>query len=113
MAKFAPIYMSVYDGPDYSLDDLVLSAATFVENDAEDTEIGEITGFQPEDSTLSLVAGAPFVKLVHDDIEDEYRLVVGATASEAGTFNVTVRESNIYAFNNPRDTTFEITVNAD
>lgn len=29
MAKYAPAYMTVYDGPDYALVDLEPSAATF------------------------------------------------------------------------------------
>ena len=43
MAKYAPVYMSVYDGQDYALVDLELSAATFEANDVEDTAIGTLS----------------------------------------------------------------------
>ena len=108
MGKFAPVYMTVYDGPDFALDDLTLTAATFAANAAEDTAIGTLEGMQEEDSVLSLVDDASgAVKLDGND------LVVGATATtEAGTLNVTVRETNIYGSNNPHDTELEITVTA-
>lgn len=112
MGKFAPVYMSVYDGPDFALVDLTLDSSNFTESSAEDTAIGtfqEIAGDgvgDTNDSTLTLVDNnSDAVKL------DGFDLVVGPTASVgAGTFNITVRETNIYGNNNPHDTVVEITV---
>lgn len=104
MGKYAPVYMSVYDGYDYALSALTLSAATFADDAVEDDPIGTLSEMQSEDSTLSIIAGGDNVKLDGND------LVVGGTTPAAGTFNVTVRETNIYASNSPRDTTFGITV---
>lgn len=105
MPKFAPVYMSVYDGADYALVDLVLDPATFAAASPEDTAIGTLTGMAEEDSTLTLVDDAGgAVKLVGDAI------VVGPTASVAGTITITVRETNLYGSNNPHDTDIDIVV---
>lgn len=106
MTKYAPIYMSVYDGTDFSLVDLALSADTFVVGTAAGTVIGTLTNMQAEDSQLSIVETDGYAALDGDD------LVVGPTASAEGTFDVTVRETNIYGDNSPHDTTFTITVTA-
>lgn len=108
MPKYAPVYMSVYDGPEGALADLVLAPATFVEASAEDTAIGSFTGMM-SGSVLSLTddAGGK-VKLNGND------LVVGATASAAADspLAVTVRETNIYGTNNPHDTVLAVAVTA-
>lgn len=108
MAKFAPVYMTVYDGPEGVLANLTLTAATFAAEAAEDTAIGTLEGMMDENSVLSLVddnGGA--VKLDGED------LVVGPTETTgAGTFNITVRETNTYGAGSPHDTVLEITVTA-
>lgn len=99
--------MSTYDGPDYALVDLELSAATFAANAVEDAAIGTLSEMAEEDSTLSIVSPTDgTVKLDGDD------LVVGENPSSAGIFDVVIRETNIYGTNNPHDTIFEITVTA-
>lgn len=105
MTKYAPIYMSVYDGS-YSLTDLTLDNDTFTEGAVAGTVIGAISGAQPEDSTLSIVGGTDEAALDGSD------LVVGDTVAAAGTFDVTVRETSKYGENSPHDTTFTITVSA-
>lgn len=105
MAKFAPVYMSVYDGPEGVLEDLVLSPATFVENSAEDAAIGTFTGMMDASSTISLSDdGGGAVKLDGDD------LVVGATPTAVGTLNIKVTETNVYGANSPHETEIAITV---
>ena len=84
-----------------------LSAASVVENSAENTVIGAVLNTTPG-STLSLVdnAGGRF-KLVGGNI------VAGATATnfEAGsTHTITLRETLVGYVNSPRDTTITITV---
>jgi hypothetical protein len=97
--------MSVYDCPEGALVDLALSAATFVAGAAEDTAIGTLSGMMT-DSVLSLFNDAGgAVKLAGSN------LVVGATATpDAGTLNITVRETNEYGSNSPHDTALVITV---
>lgn len=117
MAKFAPIYMTSYDGPEYdALEALQLSAATYVEESPEDTAIGTISGMaDADDSTLSLVleTGLPdergYVALDDDD------LVVGPNGGsvEAGTFDIYVRETNPWTEAQFRDTKFTITVTSE
>jgi hypothetical protein len=108
VAKYAPVYMTVYDGPEGALVDLVLAPATFVEASAEDTAIGSLTGMMAG-SELSLIddAGGK-VKLNGSD------LVVGATASAVADspLAVTVRETNLYGSNNPHDTALSVAVTA-
>ena len=113
MAKYAPIYMSVYDGTDYTLPDLTLDNASFEEDSVEDTAIGTFTNIaagegDTSDSTLTLVDNASgAVKL------DGFDLVVGSVVTaDPGTFDITVREVNAYADNTPHDTTITITVTA-
>lgn len=105
MAKYAPNYMSVYDGPDYALSALTLSANTMAANAAENTVVGNIVGAQTEDSVLTLA----------NDDGGRFKLVglsvrAGATASGAGTRTIVVRETNPYGSNSPRDTSLNITV---
>lgn len=105
MAKFAPIYMSVYDGPEGSLDALVIDNASFAKGAAEDTPIGTLSGMMDADSVVSIVGGDGEVKLDGDAV------LVGPNApTEAGTFSVTFRETNAYGDNSPLDTEIEFTV---
>lgn len=109
MADYVPVYMTTYDedGPQVNLVDLTLTAATFVDNDPEDTAIGTVEDMADDRSVLSLVddAGGK-VKLVDNE------LLVGGTAAEAGDFEITIREDSQYAMGSPRLTTFTITVTA-
>lgn len=105
MSRYAPIYMAAYDGPDTTLVDLELDNDTFAAGSEEGTTIGELSKMAPE-STLSVTDGAGQVEISGTE------LVVGATPSDAGTLNVTVRETNVYGFNSPHDTEFELTVTA-
>lgn len=105
MGKYGPIYMSIYDGADYALVDLVLTPATFDDDASEDDPIGTLSGMSVADSALSIVDDADgAVKLDGNDI------VVGAVTPAAGTIEITVRETNIYGTNNPHDTVIEIVV---
>jgi hypothetical protein len=100
--------MTIYDGPEGALVDLVLDPATFVEASAEDTAIGSITGMMAgSELTLTDDAGGK-VKLVGSD------LVVGATASAVADspLAITVRETNVYGSNNPHDTALAVAVTA-
>ena len=107
MPKYAPVYMpAAYDGPDYTLDDLVLSASGFTEGDPEDTVIGTLSGMAEDDSTLSIVETDDYVKLDGND------LVVGSESAPAGPYTVTIRETNSYGVVTTHDTEFEITVNS-
>lgn len=106
MPKYGSKYMSVYDGSEYALVALTLSASTMPANSAENTVVGAFVGkADATDSVLTLVDndGGRF-KITGNN------LVAGAVASAAGTRNVTVRETNIYGSNNPRDTVLAITV---
>jgi len=101
LAKFAPVYMSVYDGVTFV--DLELDALTLVDDDAEDTLIGEISG-QDASSTLSVQVGGDKVKISGSN------LVVGSEASVAGSLEITIRESNPNGEGLYRDTDFTLTV---
>lgn len=93
-----------YDGTDYALADIPLSNQTFVNNSPEDTLIGAYDVIHA-DSTITLVSPVDgTVKL------DGHNLVVGPTPSEAGSFDVVVRDTNDYGSNSPHDTTHTITV---
>lgn len=95
MARFAPVYMTVYDG-------LITLAELELSNDEVDVSDGEadpgdvvgvISGVKPG-STLSLTGtNADRFAIVGSN------LVVGATALTADTYNVNVRETNADADN--------------
>lgn len=104
MARYAPNYMSVYDG--YTLEDLELSADTFVDNDAEDTVIGALTGMAAAGSTISVITGEGKVKISGSN------LVVGPDANSAGSLAVSVREVNPNGEGGYHDTDFTLTVTA-
>lgn len=108
MAKYAPIYMTIYDGAEYALVDLALSAATFVNGAAAGTDIGTLSGMSDTDSTLSIVETDNRFQLNVDGVT----LEVGSagTALAAGTYPVTIRETNSWADPSFHDTAFEITV---
>lgn len=108
MARFAPVYMSVYDGL-VTLPNLVLSDNSLAVADADPGDIvGELSGMSPG-STLSLT-GTDANRFALSGSN----LVVGATALTAGTYNVIVRETNADADNEDGyyDTAFVITVTA-
>jgi hypothetical protein len=100
--------MTVYDGPEGALADLVLAPATFVEASPAATAIGSFTGMMAG-STLTLVddAGGK-VELDGSD------LVVGAVASAVADspLSVTIRETNDYGSNTPHDTVVSVAVTA-
>jgi hypothetical protein len=110
MAKYAPIYMSSYDGPEYSaFTDLLLSAATFEEASATGTAIGTLSGMKDaEDSLLSIVDNDGRFQL------DGAGLEVGpeGDALAVGTYEVVIRETNPWVSGQTHDTTFEIEVTA-
>jgi hypothetical protein len=99
--------MARYDGPEYTLAALTLSANTFASGAAEGTVIGNIVGkAHATDSTLSLVNDSDGqVKLVGDTLQ------VGPTATpDAGTITVVIRETNLWGDVETRDTGLNITV---
>jgi len=108
--KYAPVYMSVYDGPEYGpLGPLTLSNDEIgADAEAGDT-IGTISGMaDSSDSVLTLVDDGNGAVVL-----DGADLKVGSAELEVGTFDVIVRETNYYTTPpNVRDTTFTITVTA-
>lgn len=105
MARFAPVYMTVYDG--IVVGALTLSAATFVDDDVEDTAIGTISGMSDSGSVLTIDPPDGRVKIINDD-----ELVVGADAAVAGDFDITVRETYPNTTIDTKDTVLTITVTA-
>lgn len=106
MAKYAPVYMTVYDGIDIILEDLDLDTNEVALASPQNTPVGNILN-ATDGSTLSMTVtdGGRF-KLVGSQVQ------VGATALTGGNRNVTVRETLSGAENNPHDTVLTIAVTA-
>jgi lysophospholipase L1-like esterase len=89
--------------PHVILQDLTLAANTFVDNAVSGTVIGQING----------VSGGSTLSITPNDgrlaIDGSNRLVVGLSAASAGSFNVTIRETN---GNITKDTAVTIVVTA-
>ena len=88
-----------------ALNALTLSASSFTANATAGTAIGAIQN-KTSGSTLSIFPEDTRVALSGNN------LIVGLTPSNAGTFNVTIRETLAGAANSPRDTVLSITANA-
>jgi hypothetical protein len=116
MAKFAPVYMSAYDGPEYVFGTLTLSAATFVTGAAQGTAIGNIGArANADDSALSLVTSTGAPDTTNRFQFDGVGLEVGSAggALTAGTHTVIVRETNPWVQGEYQDKSFTITVTAE
>jgi hypothetical protein len=116
MAKFAPVYMSAYDGAEYEFDTIALSAATFVTLDAQGTAIGTISGLADgDDSSLSLVDASGNPDTTNRFQLDGLGLEVGSAGAllAAGDYDVIIRETNPWVQGLFQDATFEITVTAE
>lgn len=107
MAKFAPIYMTVYDG-NVTLVDLVLSNDEVDISDGE-ADPGDVVGVisgQQTGSTLSLTGtDAARFAIVGSN------LTVGGSALTADTYDINIRETNPDASNEDEyhETAFTIT----
>lgn len=114
MAQFAPVYMTNVggydeDGPGGTLGTLLLSANTIAAAAAAGTLIGNITGVNADGrSTLSIVGDTGRFALLNT--AGAWSLRVGSVPSVAGTYPVSIRETNQYSGNSPKVTSFTITV---
>lgn len=107
MAKFAPTYMSVYDGVDLAA--LTLDDSTFAAADAVGVTIGNIVG-KTAGSTLSY----------YDPDDDDYvtidalalKVAAGGAAASAGTIDIIIRETHPNSDPGYRDTPFTLTITA-
>jgi lysophospholipase L1-like esterase/sarcosine oxidase gamma subunit len=87
---------------------LSLSSSSFTAGAAAGTTIGNITG-KTAGSTLGVTPNDGRVSLAGDDAAG-WRLVVGLTASSAGTANYTITETLAGASNSPRSTAVSLTI---
>jgi len=106
MARFAPIYMTVYDG-------LATLGALTLSNDAltvatatSGSAVGDIGGVTSE--SVVTIGGADAASFEVVDGE----LLVGDAALEAGSYEIELIETNDEATNSPSATPFTITVTA-
>lgn len=105
MAKYAPIYMSVYDGPDFVLGNLTLSTLTFEDSAQVGDVIATIDGMAETDSTLEIIEGGDAFEIDGDELKLK-------AVQSAGTITLKIQETNNYATNSPKVTEFSIEVTA-